>query len=85
MSFRPMKVLQQLKDWWVIDVGRLIEDVRCLFVGGPLQNRAREDLSHAYVNVYVEGVRASAYLVGHVLAIGIPVYGLYCIWRMVFA
>ena len=46
-----------------------------------LRKAAAKDLSHAYVDIFVETWRASAYLVGHFIAFAIPflvvVYSLY--------
>jgi len=38
----------------------------------PKMRGARSDLGHSYVNLFVEGWRASAYLVGHILAVAVP-------------
>jgi hypothetical protein len=39
---------------------------------------AREDLTHSYVNLFVEGWRAAAYTGGHLLAVLVP-FGLLAI------
>jgi hypothetical protein len=36
------------------------------------EKEARSDIIHSYVNLYVEGIRASAYIVGHIVALIIP-------------
>lgn len=41
----------------------------------------REDISHAYVNLFVEFWRETAYLGGHIVAL-IPIgYAIYCVMR----
>jgi hypothetical protein len=44
----------------------------------PKMRPAREDLGHSYVDLFVEGIRASAYGVGHLLAVLAP-FGLLAI------
>lgn len=38
----------------------------------PKMRSARQDLAHSYVDLFVEGIRASAYGLGHVLAVLVP-------------
>lgn len=72
--FEVRKVRTQLSFWWHIHVGRFIRAVKGLKSNAPMTNgrTARQDITHAYVNVYVEGIRAVAYGLGHVLAVAVP-------------
>lgn len=82
MSFKFMKGLNSIGVASRMVYDRLKCDVltiatgkaQCIARAGEVKPRmaAFKDLSHAYVDIYVEIWRASAYLMGHLLAIAVP-------------
>lgn len=80
MSFRVRRVRDDYRDWWIWDVGRFWFCLTHLFSkkSGAM---ARDDFSHAYINVFVEFIRASAYLWGHVFGIVLPWVLIALVWK----
>jgi len=69
MTFEIKKVGRLLATWWDVDVRRFYDNLRF-----ARRSRAHyEDLSHSYVNIFVELWRALAYPVGHLLAVLPPI------------
>lgn len=82
MSFEAKKVRRDIAAWWRVDVsGRFLWDLRLAFKRDSAGEYARSDLSHAYVNMFVEFQRATAYLVGHVMAIFWPWLLIALVWK----
>lgn len=63
MSFEVMKGVEEIGAAFNKSVVRIYTDIK---------TRNFRDLSHAYVDLYVETWRASAYFIGHVLAVFVP-------------
>ena len=84
MSFEPQKVRAAFSLWWYVHVRRFWFNLTHLHSNpwSPSGRRPREDFGHSYVNLYVELVRTSAYLVGHVLAVAVPLLLLNAVWRV---
>lgn len=80
MGFRVRKVSEDYRDWWTWDVGRFWYSLTHL-LSKKSGAMARDDFSHAYVNVFVEFIRASAYLGGHIMAILLPWLLLAVVWK----
>lgn len=88
MSFEMKKAKHLLINWWTFSVGRLRFDLspRNLYNNAPNPfddklRGARQDLSHAYVDVFVEFIRATAYLQGHIYAILLLVIPVMVVWQ----
>jgi len=71
MSFRLTKARDELAAAWDEAVVYNIERVR---------DEGITSLHHAYVDVFVEFLRAAPYTLGHLIAYGLPVLGIYLIF-----
>lgn len=81
MSFEPSRVREDFTDWRYLHWNRFVFDINPYNLWYNLENpydlsgkkrTARQDITHSYVNLFVEGVRSSSYLVGHGLAVLFP-------------
>lgn len=81
MGFRIRKVSDQLADYWTWEVGRFWFALTHLLSGGENGRMAREDIGHAYINLFVEGWRALSYLMGHLLGIFLPWLLIALVWK----
>jgi hypothetical protein len=68
MSFKLDKPRKLWLEYLDFEVSRFTWDVRYMFDRGNMGKLARSDLSHAYVNLFVEFFRYNAYLFGHLVA-----------------
>lgn len=88
MSFRIDRCKREFKVWWDYDVARLWYNLTHLRSKEPSPHSHAgldtplSDLSHSYVNLFVELFRGNAYLLGHLVAVGIPLYAVFCIVRL---
>ena len=82
MSFEVKKVWQGLKSWLEEDVSRFLWDVVHLPFPrqfNPYDQKLRpayKDITHAFVNIFVEFYRKNAYTLGHLMS---------CVWMIVWA
>lgn len=81
MGFRIGKVADSLRDFWIWEVGRFWFALTHLLSRSHNGTLARRDITHAYVNVFVEFFRAAAYLLGHVVAVLLPLVIIASIWK----
>lgn len=93
MSFKPYKAFNEIRNAVVFAAKRVYTDVMLAVTGklpdwqgydttpGAYTRRdGLKDLSHAYVDIFVELWRASAYLMGHLIAWAIPF--LFVMWLL---
>ena len=72
MGFRLDKVKHNWDMWRTFVLGRFMFDLKHLWSNAPnpFDDRlrpARVDITHAWMDLFVEGVRMNAYLIGHVI------------------
>jgi len=88
MSFEMQKVKHLLKNWYNMSCARFGHniDLKNLWNNTPNPydeklRGARQDLSHSYVDLFVELIRATAYLQGHVIALLVIVLPIMVVWQ----
>jgi len=86
MSFEIKKVSNNLRNWWFFSMGRFRFNLNNLVSNAPNPydqklRPARTDLSHSYVDLFVELTRSSAYLIGHVLAVAVIALPVMVLWQ----
>jgi hypothetical protein len=80
MSFEPNKVVRAWNTYRDLVIPRFLFNINPFNLYRnepnpydlPKMRSVRQDLAHSYVDLFVEGVRASAYGLGHVLAVLAP-------------